>query len=219
MEAMVFRFVEEEKMRKKSHISLARHIVSISEEQHLDKHKMAFYVGSILPDCKPSFLTQRHEINGTFDLVAEGIERLTEGYQNLEQLSTAYFTRLGEVLHYIADYFTYPHNKEYAGNMKEHCVYEGQLKHELRTYIRSISEKDMKQWRQNLQAEDLMRFQSEEDICEFIKKEHRHYIRRGVHSVQEDCRYIVRICSEIALAILGLCMRRIEGVRTAHQYC
>lgn len=206
-------------MRKKSHISLARHIVSISEEQHLDKHKMAFYVGSILPDCKPSFLTQRHEIDGTFDLVVKGIEQLTGGYQNLEQLSTAYFTRLGEVLHYIADYFTYPHNKEYPGNMKEHCIYEGQLKYELRAYIRGISEKDMEQWRKSLWVEDLTHFQSEKDICEFIKNEHRHYIRRGMHSVQEDCRYIVGICSNIALAILGLCMRRIECAQTAQQYC
>ena len=49
-------------MRKKSHISLAKYIVGSLEEQDLVKHKKAFYLGSILPDCKPSFLTVKHEI-------------------------------------------------------------------------------------------------------------------------------------------------------------
>lgn len=192
-------------MRKKSHISLAKHIVNISDIQNFDKHKKAFYVGSILPDCKPSFLTKRHEITGTFDLVERGIEKLTNGYKNMEDLSTLYFTRLGEVMHYIADYFTFPHNKEYPGSMKEHCIYEGELKHKLRQYIRNLNERDMNKWKANIQLEDLSRFQSVADICEFLKEEHRRYIRRGLHSVEEDCKYIVGVCSKAALAILHVC--------------
>ena len=45
-------------MRKKSHISLARDIVRNSEDEGLRKHKWAFYLGSILPDIKPSFLSR-----------------------------------------------------------------------------------------------------------------------------------------------------------------
>ncbi|MCH5267232.1 MAG: zinc dependent phospholipase C family protein [Lachnospiraceae bacterium] len=192
-------------MRKKSHISLAKHIVNISDIQNFNKHKKAFYVGSILPDCKPSFLTKRHEISGTFDLVEYGIEKLTKGYKNMEDLSTLYFTRLGEVMHYIADYFTFPHNKEYPGNIKEHCIYEGELKHKLRQYIRNLNERDMKKWKASIQLEDLSCFQSVADICNFLKEEHRNYIRQGSHSAEEDCKYIVGICSKAALAILHVC--------------
>lgn len=192
-------------MRKKSHVSLAKHIVNISDMQNFEKHKKAFYIGSILPDCKPSFLTERHEINATFDKVAEGIARLTRvnttGH-GTKEISTMYFTRLGEVLHYIADYFTFPHNKEYPGNMKQHCVYEGELKHRLREYIRSLNEQDIMRWKRNLGLTELEQFHSMEDICSFIKEEHRNYIRRGIHSVEEDCKYIVGICSKIAMAIL-----------------
>lgn len=198
-------------MRKKSHISLARHIVNVSKLQHLNKHKVAFYVGSILPDCKPSFLTQRHEIHGTFCLVEKGMQRLTEGYKTREQLSTLYFTRLGEVLHYVADYFTYPHNKEYDGNMKAHCVYEGQLKHQLRAYIRQISEREFADWKRNICLEDVEQFHSVSEVCEFLKNEHRQYIKRGIHTVEEDCKYIVGICTKIAMAILHLCVKGIEG--------
>lgn len=192
-------------MRKKSHISLARHIVGISDIKNFDKHKKAFYVGSILPDCKPSFLTKRHEITGTFEVVEKGMYKLTQGYREMEELSTKYFTQLGEVIHYIADYFTFPHNKEYRGSMKQHCVYEGQLKHRLREYIRNIHESDLKRWCQGLQLNDLERFTCVSDICDFLKEEHRHYIRRGIHSVEEDCKYIVGICSKVALAILHVC--------------
>lgn len=192
-------------MRKKSHISLARHIVGISDIKNLDKHKKAFYVGSILPDCKPSFLTKRHEITGTFEVVEKGMYRLTQGYHEMEELSTRYFTQLGEVIHYVADYFTFPHNKEYPGSMKQHCVYEGQLKHKLREYIRNIHESDLKRWCRGLQLNDLERFTCVSDICDFLKEEHRRYIRRGIHSVEEDCKYIVGICSKVALAILHVC--------------
>ena len=91
-------------MRKKSHISLAKHIVNISDMQNFEKHKKAFYIGSILPDCKPSFLTQRHEITGTIDLVEEQMRKLTTEYRHGNELSGMYYTKLREVLHYIADY-------------------------------------------------------------------------------------------------------------------
>ena len=69
-------------MRKKSHISLARYIVANTKDEELKKHKLSFYIGSILPDCKPSFVYKRHEISGTFPLVKKHIEYLVEGKKN-----------------------------------------------------------------------------------------------------------------------------------------
>ena len=60
-------------MRKKSHISLARDIVRNSDDEGLRKHRWAFYLGSILPDIKPSFVYKKHEINGTFEQVKKEI--------------------------------------------------------------------------------------------------------------------------------------------------
>lgn len=197
-------------MRKKSHISLAKHIVNISGMQSFQKHRKAFYIGSVLPDCKPSFITQRHEITGTFNLVEHGIEKLTQGYREIGDLSTVYFTRLGEIVHYIADYFTFPHNKEYPGNMKQHCIYEGELKHALRSYIKAIRDNDLQQWKADLKIEDLSGFHNNTDICNFLKEEHEKYIQRRTHSVQEDLRYIVGICSRAAMAILHVCMMSME---------
>lgn len=192
-------------MRKKSHISLAKHIVNVSGLPSFDKHRKAFYVGSIMPDCRPSFLTRRHEIQETYALVEKKIRQLIYGYDSPKELSTIYFEKLGEVIHYIADYFTFPHNREYPGTVKEHCVYEGRLKHKLRAYIRNLDEKQLEVWKYNLHMEDMERFQSVADICNFLKEEHRNYIRRGHHSVEEDCRYIVGVCTRVTMAILHVC--------------
>ncbi len=201
-------------MRKKSHISLARHIVCNVEPKAFEKHKKAFYVGSILPDCTPSFLTKRHEITGTFDEVVNRIEKLTVGYNGGEEFSTLYFTRLGELIHYIADYFTFPHNKEYDGTLSEHCVYEGQLKHSLRAYIKDIDKAVIASPCNFSRIRH--QFTSVEEICLFIKNELRRYINRGIHSVEEDCKYIVGICSSIAKAILYLCQ---EAISKRSSFC
>ena len=60
-------------MRKKSHISLARYIVANTEDEGLKKHWLSFYIGSVLPDCKPSFIYKRHEITGTFPKLRKDI--------------------------------------------------------------------------------------------------------------------------------------------------
>ena len=115
-------------MRKKSHISLAKYIVKDMEVPVMTDHRKAFYLGSILPDCKPSFLTQRHEFEGTFEMVKERICDLSLDAELILRNARAFMRRLGEIIHYIADYFTFPHNMIYEGGFKEHCVYEKELK-------------------------------------------------------------------------------------------
>ena len=66
-------------MRKKSHISLAKYLVYNLGNEELNKHRFSFYIGSILPDIKPSFLYRRHEMSGTYEDIKRHIIRLTEG--------------------------------------------------------------------------------------------------------------------------------------------
>lgn len=123
-------------MRKKSHISLAGFLVKGLENDVLSRRWKAFYVGSLLPDCRPSFLTVRHEYDETFEIVEEKIRRLVEDTSKRSTDSIRYMIDLGQVFHYIADYFTFPHNSHYPGNLKDHCAYEKYLKFRLRSYIR-----------------------------------------------------------------------------------
>ena len=114
-------------MRKKSHISLARHIVATTDDAELKKHRFLFYIGSVLPDIKPSFLYKRHEMTSTFPAISKHIERLSEGEKVLKHKNRKYYLDLGQISHYLADYFTFPHNRTYPGSLKDHCSYEEKL--------------------------------------------------------------------------------------------
>lgn len=182
-------------MRKKSHISLAKYIVDDMKAPELLQHRKAFYIGSILPDCKPSFLTQRHEFGETFEMLKGRIEELTENRREAVKGNSTYARRLGEVIHYIADYFTFPHNKTYDGNLKDHCYYEKDLKFKLREYVKSGQA-----FRDRIEAK---RFATKEAIFSFIQKSHEEYLSRK-RNVEEDCIYIVRVCHQVVQAILNL---------------
>ena len=85
-------------MRKKSHISLARDIVRNSEDEGLRKHKWAFYLGSILPDIKPSFLYKKHEIDGTFEQVKKEVRELSDSHGKYREHATKYYRDLGQII-------------------------------------------------------------------------------------------------------------------------
>lgn len=60
-------------MRKKSHVLLAQYLANNNTAMNLQAHRKAFCLGSILPDMKPSFLTTKHEFQGTFLTIQENL--------------------------------------------------------------------------------------------------------------------------------------------------
>lgn len=182
-----------ESMRKKSHISLARYLVNSIGMEKLQDHKKAFYIGSILPDCVPSFITRRHCIDDTFDILKKEIEKLTEDYSTEKGVNMYYCRHLGVITHYIADYFTLPHNKTFLGSIKDHCTYEKELKFALKEYVSSDEAQRTR--------EEVPTCYTVEAICEFIEKMHKKYLM-AVQAVSVDCQYIVELCHTVVDAIL-----------------
>ena len=191
-------------MRKKSHLSLAGFLVQGMDNEVLSRRWRSFYLGNILPDCKPSFVTVRHEYDKTFDLMAELLRALAEeeGYWSMD---TAHYMRdLGQIVHYIADYFTFPHNRTYPGNLKDHCSYEEVLKLRLREYLKT-DKKDRWPFVQ-------CHFGSAEALCDFIKLRHEEYLRRKI-DVEEDIRHIVSFNYQVVEGI-----RQLAEQGKLHQY-
>ena len=81
-------------MRKKSHMSLSMYLVDSMDSELLENHKKAFIMGSILPDCKPSFVTTKHNIDETFDIVCRFIDELTVDTDGFKRISTVIQHRL-----------------------------------------------------------------------------------------------------------------------------
>lgn len=193
-------------MRKKSHICLGSYLVETAYASELKNHRKAFLLGSILPDCRPSFVTKKHEYNGTYEEVRESIRRLTVDCNLLLRNHRVYCRRMGEVIHYVADYFTYPHNSCYPGTLKDHCRYENELKHYLRAYIQSgQAEKDQHVFYQ---------FYSVEELFAYIEACHEEYMK-DVHSVEQDALYITRVCSQVVSGIYQLLHQKEEAARHA----
>ncbi len=182
-------------MRKKSHISVANYLLNSHGMEYLQGHKKSFYLGSILPDCVPSFITRRHCIEDTIDILKKEIDKVTEHYDATQGLTPYFCRHLGVITHYVADYFTFPHNETYPGNIKDHCVYEEDLKHAIRAYVKS---------------EDAMRvreknglFANSDEIISFIRRAHDEYLKL-INQVKLDCMYIVELCHKVVDAILQL---------------
>ncbi len=180
-------------MRKKSHISLAKYLMNNMNVQDLHEHKKAFYIGSILPDLKPSFLTKRHNIDETFDDLMDEIKKITVDYDINRGIDSYYARHLGVITHYLSDYCTFPHNAIFTGSLTEHCYYEKELKFSLKEYVQS----DAAQRARN----DFRTFHTVEEISHFILKTHREYLR-AIKTVKADIHYIIELCFKVVDAIL-----------------
>jgi hypothetical protein len=181
-------------MRKKSHISLAKYLLNSQGMEMLQKHKKAFYLGSILPDCVPTFLTRRHTIEDTFDILEKEIRKVTENYDMEKGIGSYYCRHIGVITHYVADYFTFPHNSIYPGNMAAHCKYEKNLKFALYDYVNSEEAKRSRS-RQH-------QFQTVNELCEFIMQMHEKYLH-AIIQIEIDCEYIVALCHKVVDEILA----------------
>ena len=186
-------------MRKKSHILVARYLADqIPADKSLQSHRKAFCLGSILPDIKPSFLTEKHEYFGTFNEVQKKMEVLVNSSPD-ECKERVYWRRLGEVLHYMADYFTFPHNRNFTGNLYEHNKYEKHLKNYLKSYINSGEAAKL--------AIVPVHFGSFQELVAYIKEAHEGYLLKE-RNIVEDIQYILRICSQVIHGILQLAAKQ-----------
>ena len=183
-------------MRKKSHISLANHMLAEFKDDHLLAHTFMFQFGSLLPDLVPSFITKKHQMDTTFDILEDKLNTIVKEYDGNEGLSMRLCKDLGVVTHYIADYFTLPHNAKFRGGFKEHCFYEEVLKHAMRRYVRQDYVSNQPLIR--------MRMSSVDDICTFIKNCHKEYIRMTMDGQEIDCRHSVEVCRQVMEALLNL---------------
>ncbi len=184
-------------MRKKSHISLAWYLMNSEGMGVLKCHKGSFYMGSILPDCVPSFLVRRHTIEDSFEVLKKELQKLVSHFDPEKGVSSYLCRHLGVITHYVSDYFTFPHNANYPGNLKDHCIYEKELKKELRSYVHSP---------EAVRSRGDEPLHSLEDILAFIQRMHDSY-KAAESIVKRDCQYIISLCHKVVDAILSLLER------------
>ncbi len=193
-------------MRKKSHISLSRGVITGLGEENLIKHRYTFYIGSIVPDCIPSFIVRRHNMEQTFDIFVKHMEKFADKLKKKEKIGFRQSIRMGMIMHYIADYFTLPHNSHYEGGFKEHCVYEAQQLKFMRNFVGKVREGQLK-----VERPDALK--DVKQIVEYIKTKHQEYVQLH-QGVKEDCEFSLEACLCVALSLFNM-RGQVQAVATA----
>ena len=158
-------------------------------------YRLPFYVGSIWPDCRPSFVTTPHKFDITFDDIEHKISKFIANYNKEQGMNMRRCARLGVIVHYIADYFTFPHNNHYPGNVKDHCYYERDLKYGMKAFLKTEEALKIK--------EQVVAYDSVEELTSYIRSIHNSYMKLA-HTVEEDIRYIVHACTTVVKSILNM---------------
>lgn len=115
------------------------------------------------------------------------MRRLFDSVQNQERLGMRRYYHLGKLTHYVADAFTFPHNRKFCGDLKEHCRYEKMLHSQFSDVLQ-------KQMGIREESKGLHSFRRIEVL-------HKEYLEKaGTYDI--DCRYILKavvmlLCNEI----------------------
>lgn len=127
-------------MQKRSHLLLARSILSRENGFPARRYELAFLFGSFQPDCNPfSYLKgslHSKPFGGhTYGNAKAYINRRIRRLQRRARWNLWHYYTMGKLTHYVADAFTWPHNPHFPGVGWEHHVYETALRLSLHAYL------------------------------------------------------------------------------------
>lgn len=167
-------------MNKITHVYVTR---AHTEGMHGVK-SFCFKLGCIMPDLLLYTYAKGHTYESRFDEVCDRIRKLS--YTG--ELNAISCLKLGYILHYVEDFFTYPHNNTFQGTLSDHVAYEAQF---------SIWMKDSENQYDPAINEDISmaaKYSSCPDILILINKLHNEYLEKKP-CFTNDSRYMHRAAS------------------------
>lgn len=120
-------------MHKVVHLVFSKHLRKRIEELTgiiLDKKRFAY--GNIKPDLSLTMFTCPHKLYQSFNVLKSHTRDLFTQQMNIADFSE----KLGEVTHYLSDYFCFAHSDIYQGSGLAHYAYESSMLFRLRRFIR-----------------------------------------------------------------------------------
>lgn len=128
-------------MTTKSHYDLARYLLRNSADFGSAPANAAFVLGCVEPDMNVTTylkgsLSYQPLRGHNYPNTAPYIKALLEKLQHSEKTGVLYCYRLGKLIHYVTDAFTYPHNQNFAGSLRDHVRYEQTIE---RTFESALS--------------------------------------------------------------------------------
>lgn len=166
-------------MQLNSHMRLGK--ILAREYRLAGVNRAAFLAGNVEPDllftthlCKQ----EEHFEGHSFPSASQKFLRLCYQLQNGCETPHDYF-KLGQLCHYTADCFTWPHNPSYPGTLSAHISYEAQLDKTFRGKIQPV------------------RLNGSQLSCpELFMAAHEQYMKE-VPSITRDLRYILAVTGKM----------------------
>lgn len=173
-------------LKTHSHKQLASYLVEQYISDAPRRHVCAFKLGCIEPD--KNYLTyvkgsikyqwlRGHNWGNTNRYMA----RVSRKLERKDHFNLLDFYKLGKLIHYIADAFTFAHNPSFDTNLKKHRSYEGRLESylpwQISNYTHNATDYDM-------------------TLMEVIRCYHNEYVQKP-KSIHTDASFSIIVCSTI----------------------
>ena len=171
-------------MNKSSHLRITGEVLANYTELS-KKQRLLVMAGCILPDILIHTYIKSHTWSGRSGEVFEKIR----AYKNRHSRHDHDYLQYGCVLHYIEDFFTWPHNASYEGTLKDHVKYETRL-HQY------LSEKQGKP-----QKGSYIHAGNAEQLIAQLKDLHQEYMETETGMMTDHC-YITKAASMTAEYLL-----------------
>lgn len=188
-----------------SHIRVANLLLDYVEQTcGVTFDQSGFVYGNLKPDLTGTYLTKRHNPSIMMDEVMEKIRAFTEKYTIGPVNSRELSVDLGEICHYITDFFTYPHNDDiYDRSLFAHYVYEKRVALVIR---RRMTEARFEQW-----VSPLIPPMSVDALIHRIGAMHDTYRAPGRrHGINDDLINICRATALVVLSIINIVYEQVE---------
>lgn len=181
-------------MKSNSHRTLGLYLIEQYLTEYPERYRTAFSFGCIQPDKNPvtylkgSFRSQW--LRGhNWENAKQYIQKVGDRLQACKRLRLLDFYRLGKLIHYTADAFTYAHNMHYTETLSAHRCYEKDLHEKLKNHL-SLLKSDLGIF-----------FDPTGSVSGFISKNHSRYMCHQP-CMEIDTEYCVRICAQVLQLLL-----------------
>ncbi|NLM51172.1 MAG: zinc dependent phospholipase C family protein [Clostridiaceae bacterium] len=172
-----------------SHLTIANIICdNLQNERIKNINRPKFMLGNILPDIAIKLSNLSHKIDYVLGFVKKLMEDLVLKSQSPTFKKKSQSQVLGIICHFIADFFCYPHNKNYPFGIVKHLYYEQKISKYIK-YYKDLTHLPIIKGRISIN--------SVEDIINEIKRVHKEYMVLPP-SMAKDAYYSIGMCTFVA---------------------
>lgn len=178
-------------MKQESHRRLGRYLMAQLPTQPRRRHTTAFFIGCVEPDRNPlsylkGSLRAKWFYGHNYQNADRWIDRAIRHLQSRRRWNLLDYYRLGKLIHYTSDAFTYVHNNCFTDSLQAHRAYENALQEQFFLGLRQVRAR---------------REAFRKDLAEAFRMAHAQYLET-VADVRHDCQYILDMTDRVFRQLL-----------------